>query len=317
MNTDALANPVVLITLAAIMALAVTLTIAVVRTLQTPAKRQTFHEALDYVWSSELDIDTALNKDENTSRNWWEYWANLTSSSGRVVTDEQAPGRVAAGAAIFGAVIGFLIYPGGIVGAVAAGVVALAVLRAILGSEARKRIIAMEKQLPQLLSGLRANLQAGSTPQQSMLAVADDLPSPLGDELRILKTELNVNVPLETALHSLSDRVPSREMKFLVASIEIAVRSGADLDPQLATIQDIVAQRTRIRQKLRAAVAQVKPTQMLALGAVPLMFVVSYRSPDNRAYWMGDGFWMMIVAAALYCLGYYAIRLMVKGVENA
>lgn len=316
-NTDALSNPAVLVTIAAIVGVVVTLTLAVVRTVQAPAKRQNFDQALEYVMSSELDIDTALNTDEQTSQNWSEYWATLTHRSGRVVSHPGAPGRVALGIVIFGIVLGYLVFPGGPVGALVAPVVGLLGMRMFLGGEARKRVIAMEKQLPQLLSGLRANLQAGSTPQQAMLAVADDLPSPLGDEMRMLKKDLNVNVALEIAMEGLAQRVPSREMKFLVSSVEIAVRSGADLDPQLATIEEIVKQRTRIRQKLRAAVAQVKPTQMLAYGAVPLMFFISNRTPDNRAYWFGGGIIMLIVASALYAAGGYLIRFMVKGVENA
>lgn len=317
MTFAALGQPSVLITIAAIMALAVTLTLAVIRTVQAPAKRQAFSQALEHVMSSELDIDTALNKDESTSQNWFQYWATLTDRSGRVVTDPNAPGRTALGVALFTGLFGFLVFPGGPVGLLALPALGLVALRVFLVGEAHKRVMAMEKQLPQLLSGLRANIRAGSTPQQALLTVAEDMPSPLGDEMRMLKRDLNVNVALDVALEGLAARVPSREMKFLVASTEIAVRSGSDLDPQLATIEEIVKQRTRIRQKLRAAVAQVKPTQLLAYGAVPLMLLNSLRMDDNKAYWFGHGVLSLILVGMLYAAGGFVIRLMVKGVENA
>lgn len=316
-NPDVLDSAEVLITVGAIFGLVMVLTLAVVRTIQTPAKRQAFDAALESVMSSELDIDTALNQTDKESKNWFEYWAELTNRSGRVVADDKTPGLTAFGIAIFAAVFGALVFPGGLIGGVAGPLVGVFLMRMVLSNEAGKRVVAMEKQLPQLLSGLRANLQAGSTPQQAMLAVADDMPSPLGDEMRMLKRDLNVNVALEIAMEDLAARVPSREMKFLVSSVEIAVRSGADLDPQLATIEDIVKQRTRIRQKLRSAVAQVKPTKMLAYGAVPLMLFVSMRNEDNKTYWFHDGILMLIVAGTLYAAGGYVIRFMVKGVENA
>lgn len=316
-NPDVLNSPEVLVTVAAIVGLVVTLTLAVVRTVQAPAKRQAFSEALEAVAGSELDIDTALNQTEKESKNWFQYWEELTNRSGRVVTDAKTPGLFAAGTVIFATVFGALVFPGGFVGAIIAPFVGLFLIRMVLASEASKRVVSMEKQLPDLLSGLRANLQAGTTPQQAMLAVADDMPSPLGDEMRMLKRDLNVNVALEIAMEDLAARVPSREMKFLVSSVEIAVRSGADLDPQLATIEEIVKQRTRIRQKLRSAVAQVKPTKMLAYGAVPLMFVISIRNDENKFYWFGSGIIMLILAGVLYAAGGYVIRLMVKGVENA
>ena len=105
-------------------------------------------------------------------------------------------------------------------------------------------------------------------------------------------------------------------MKFLVSSIQIAVRNGADLEPQIEVIQDIVQQRTRIRQKLRSAVAQVKPTQYLALGAVPFMFVVSIRVATQRTFWFTDGLLWLFVAAALWGAGAVILRMMVKSVEN-
>lgn len=317
MNLSLLEDPMVMFTMAAIVAVAVSLTLAVFRTLSAPAKRANFNEALAYVMTSELEIDTALNKDDKTSKGWSEYWADLTAKSGKVVTDPQGPGRVALTLLALGAAVGFLVMPGGVPGLIGVPILAVGGYQMWLKGEARKRVMSMEKQLPNLLSALRANLQAGSTPQQAMLAVADDVPAPLGDELRLLKRDLNVNVNLEVALKDLAKRVPSREMQFLVASVEIAVRSGADLDPQLSTIQDIVQQRTRIRQKLRSAIAQVKPTQFLALAAVPGMFFVSLRTPENRDYWFGSGLFMLIVAAILYGAGYWVIRLMVKGVENA
>ena len=316
-NWDVMSRPEVLVTVAAIIGMTVALTLAVVQTVAAPAKRKAFDEALESVLSSELEIDTALNQTSTNSKDWFEYWADLTSDSGRVIADPKSPGLTALGVVVFAAVFGAFVFPGGFLGGVAGPVLGLFIMRMLLSNEARKRVVAMEKQLPLLLSGLRSNLQAGSTPQQAMLAVADDMPSPLGDELRMLKRDLNVNVALEIAMDGLAARVPSREMKFLVSSVEIAVRSGADLDPQLATIEEIVKQRTRIRQKLRSAVAQVKPTKMLAYGAVPLMLFVSMRNSENRDYWFSGGIIMLVVAGALYAAGGYAIRFMVKGVENA
>lgn len=314
--TPSLSSPPVLLFAVAVMATVVLLFVAVSRELRSPLKRQNFDQALEIIAQSELDIDTALNTTEKKRRGWNEYWAFQFEESGKVIKERQSPGRSAAGIAIFAGLLGFLVVPGGPLGLAVLPVVALAGLWAWLGAEKRKRVMAMEKQLPQLLAGMRANLQAGATAQQAVVSVADDLPEPLGDELRILKRDLNVNVPLEDALKGLADRVPSREMQFLVASIEIAVRSGADLDPQLATIQQIVGQRTRIRQKLRAAVAQVKPTKLLAYGAVPFMFVISVRNPENRAYWFSDGVWFLLIGAFLYLAGGFAIRTMVRSVEN-
>lgn len=314
---SSLKDPLVLALVVAVMGMVILLFLAVVRSTQNPTRRKSFSEALDIIAQSELDIDTALNTEKQAKRNWFEYWDLLTEESGKVVRDKRAPGLAVLGVMVFGAMFGLLVYPGGLMGLLVMPLAALGAARLWLGYERGKRVVAMEAQLPQLLAGMLANLQAGATPPQAVLSVADDMPSPLGDEMRTLKRDLNVNVPLEDALKGLAERVPSREMQFLVASIEIGVRSGSDLVPQLQTIQGIVTQRTRIRQKLKAAVAQVKPTQMLALGAVPLMMFVSMQNPENRAYWFGDGVFILAIGAILYLAGFAVIRTMVRSVENS
>jgi tight adherence protein B len=311
-------EPVVVFTVACIAALAVVLTLAVIRSVTNPLKRQQFDEALAYIASSELDdIDTALNQSTSKKKTWNQYWAEKVRKSGRVVVDPDGPGKAMVITGAFGLMFGILVV--GLPFGLLVPVGLLLVAKSILQSEARKRIATMEKQLPLLLTGMRANLQAGSTVVQAVSSVADDVPQPLGDEIRLLKQDLLLAVPLEQAIKSLADRVPSREMQFLAASMEIAVRCGTDLEPQLAIIQDVVAQRTRIRQKLRAAVGQVKPTAFLAYAAVPLMFLNSNRIPENRVYWFhgGTGMIMLIVVGVLYAAGMFVIRMMVKSVENS
>jgi Flp pilus assembly protein TadB len=121
------------------------------------------------------------------------------------------------------------------------------------------------------------------------------------------------------ALQDLSKRVPSREMQFLVSSIEISVRVGADLDPQIQIIEGIVRQRSRVRGMIRSAVAQAKPTKLLAYCVVPLMLAYSFSNPENKRFWLStDGYGPimlgLIIGLYLSCLA--VVHAMVKGVEN-
>lgn len=314
-----LSEPSVLITIGAVLVLSVTLTMAVLRTIEAPKKRRPFTEAMAFVMASEIDdIDTALNPDEKTRKSWSEYWLDLAQHSGRTFDDPSRPGIIAATVALFGAGLGGLVVIGGPFGAIIMAVALVGLLRAALMMEAKKRIGVMEKQLPSLLSSLRAHIQSGATPQQALLLVADDIPAPLGDELRVLKRELSVNVALEQALEALASRVPSREMKFLVSSVEIAVRAGESLDPQLTRIEEIVAQRTRLRQKLRSALAQVRGTQIIAALAVPGFFLNSLTQQESRDYWFSAaGFLWLSVATGLWVVGLYMQKRITSKVETA
>jgi tight adherence protein B len=160
-------------------------------------------------------------------------------------------------------------------------------------------------------------MHAGVTVQAALMSVADELPSPIGDEVRMVKRDVNVSIPLEQALDTLAQRVNSRQMQFLVASIGIAVRSGSDLVPQLVVIEEIVQQRARIEGKIKSAIALAKPTAILAMAApVIMMLYMSFTDPGYLAWFFGPGILFLGISIGLYAAGVVTIRILVKNVEN-
>jgi len=155
------------------------------------------------------------------------------------------------------------------------------------------------------------------TAQAALVNVADDIPSPLGEEVRQVKRDVNVSMTLDQALDALAKRVPSRQMQFLVASIGIAVRSGSDLVPQLVVIEEIVQQRARIDGKIKSAVALAKPTAILAAAApIVLAGFFVFSDPAYITFFLGEGLLWLLIATGLYVSGLVLIRLFVRGVEN-
>lgn len=293
--------------------------LAVRRTLDNPLHVRGWRAMLEALDSTELgDYDSVLARTDRRGRSWSAYWYDAVTVTGRVTTPA-GPGRVAALVAAVPAVL-VSVTTANPLGGMLVGVAALAVLRAALSRETAHRLLTLETQLPGLLAALRAHLHAGSTIHQALEATASDQPAPLGDEMRRLVADTTVGVPLTDALHALSGRVPSREIQFLAASIDLAVRSGADLGPQLQVIEGILRQRTRIRAKLRVAVAQVTPTKYLALGAPP--FILGYfavTNPDSNRILLHTATGQVIAAicALLYAAGYLTIRAMVTAVERS
>lgn len=284
------------------------------RFISRPADEELFDAQLADLRRSELEEAT----EDETPTGWFAYWDNLYSQTGRTSYTPGTAGKLVLGVAIFAGVLGGLVWPGDLIGGLGFAVGSIVILHAVFTGEKNKRAKTLDRQLPNLLSSLRAQIQSGATPQQALIKVADDIPSPLGDELKLVKAELNVNVPMEDALTSFAERVKSREIKFLVSSIQIAVNSGSDLDPQLGTIQKIVAQRARISQKLATAVAQVQPALWVSGIIIPGAFVFSYTSSENnKEFWTSFyGLLGLGVVAALYVAGLFISRKLVKGVEN-
>lgn len=296
-------------------------------------KDEEFSKTLKDITTSEVE-----NPDEDSDvpspKTWTGYWYKLAVEGGYVppttsTTDENgveklktnysSPSLRAAGLALFGFLIGFFVYPQQLGAGLAFVVGALVLNRIFLVSKAHKRKKLMEKQLPNLINSMRASLQVNLTSTEAFLSQADETPSPLGDELKLVKRDYILSGSIDDALTNFTNRVASREIKFLVSSIKIALASGSDLDPQLKIIQEIIEQRTRISNALASAVASVQPSIWVSGIAIPAGFLYSFfGNPDNQAFWVTPiGLVALGVIAVLYVAGMFIARMMVKKVENA
>jgi Flp pilus assembly protein TadB len=307
----------ILLTVIAVMALAATLTLAVWRTLNRPAGGDRFEDALSKITTGrDVDEDTSIAKSRRPSFSWNDFWYQAVVKAGRTVSEEETPGRLMIGVALLSLFFGVFVYPADSTG-VYVPVLVLGALWAYLNLEQSKRKSGLEKQLPLLLSSLRTQMTAGMTIQAALLNIADDLPAPLGDEIRQVKADVAVSIPLDQSLDALAKRVKSHILQFLVSSIGIALRSGSDLIPQLVTIEEIVRQRARIQGKIRSALALARPTSWLAMGTPGVMAAYLFATnPDYPVFFFGSGFWLLGLALILYAAGVFVVRLLVSNVDK-
>ena len=310
----------ILAILAAILvgATALFLVLSIARASTTSTEYEKFQQSIIDINKSELESDSKKEGYIDT-KTWSGFWLQLVVNTGRVIENPDAPGRGAIVSALVAGAVGFLVWPRDILAGIVFAIGALILGQGYLKYEAKKRTRTLERQLPLLISGLRANLQANQTPESALISVSEEMPAPLGDELKTMSRELAVNVKLSEALTRLADRVPSRDIQFLVSAIKIATDSGADLDPQLKIIQEIVDNRTRLQQKLAAAVASVNPTIWVSAITIPAMFVFQFfSSPQNKDFWFSlYGFICLVIVGFLYAVGLFISKKLVDGVEKA
>lgn len=294
------------------------LVLATGRAASTSTEYEEFKKSIEILNQSELERDRK-EKELIDPKTWTGFWHKLFEATGRTPTTDEQPSQIAAIIAVVMAAIGLLIFPGGLLGLIAMPLGGLALMMAYLKMEAKKRTNTLNKQLPLLISGITANIMASQTPQNALISVADDIPSPLGDELKLMRNELQLSVPLDEALDHLAERVPSRDVKFLVSAVKIAAQSGTDLVPQLKIINHIIVSRTRLQQKLASAISSVSPTIWVSAITIPAMFLFQYFSgEENRDFWFTpQGIVSLIIVGFLYAGGLFVSNKMVKGVEEA
>lgn len=331
MNIDLL----IVISLAAFVGLAIFFSIlAVSRVLRPKIGRDDLDQLIADLRESEISLQ---RRDPNlpAENSWSGRWYKMAIEGGGIPSNPSQPGILALGMTLLGFAIGFLVWPGTVltgfstgsidwVGTSIGGFLLMplgpVILAVTYSFRKNTRLKAIDKQLPNLLSGIRASLKADLTPQQALMEQSKEFPAPLGLELRKMTDEMSLGLPMNQALRNFADRTSSRELKFLVSAISIAIASGADLDPQIKTIQEIVIQRTRIANHLATAISRAQPAIWVTGLAVPLAFIWSfYSSETNKEFWLSFPFGIlcMLAVAIFYGAALVVAYMQVKKIKNS
>ena len=132
--------------------------------------------------------------------------------------------------------------------------------------KAKRRLTALEDQLPDLLTTLAASLKAGHSFRQGIQAVVDEGQEPASKEFKRVLTETSLGRPMDDALAEMAERIGSKNLTFVVTAVTIQRQVGGSL----AGIFDMVAEAVRNRQqfarKIRSLTAAGKMSAYVLLG---------------------------------------------------
>jgi len=143
-----------------------------------------------------------------------------------------------------------------------------------LARRATERARAVRRALPAMLDLLRVSVEAGASLPAALADVGARATGPLAVEWRAVGREVELGVPLETALLAMADRLPQPEVRALCAALERARRHGAPLGRTLAgQARDTrVALRRHVQEE--AAKAGPKIQLVVALLLVPSVLLM-------------------------------------------
>lgn len=100
-----------------------------------------------------------------------------------------------------------------------------------------------DQQLPELMRHFEITLRSGYNIHQSFAILAQDLPQPIGTEVKIISAALEGGSPLLSTLDSWVQRAASRNLDLLVAAIKVQLEVGGNLADKLKFLQQLHAQR--------------------------------------------------------------------------
>lgn len=278
----------------------------------------TYEEQLRELLDDEYN-DTAEEKISIIKR-WNNYWGNIFKQAGfaRYNDDNSKAGRDIIFAGIIIAILVSVIVKNVIAG-ILVPIGLIYGFSMIIRTRANKKQESINSLLPGFIFALKANLQASETIERAMLKVIDTMPSPLYEDLLIVKNKLQANASFQEALLELSEKTSSRDLKFLCACMIQASRSGANMENQLTSIQRVLEARRKVSDEINTAVKATSPAIWLASLIIPALFFASYFMDSNaRTYWFIDPIsWIAIlVTIALYLIGLFLVKKQVDKIKN-
>ena len=173
----------------------------------------------------------------------------------------------------------------------------------------RQRALAM--QLPEALDFLSRVLQAGHSFSTGVQMMSEELPDPLKSEFRRCYEQHSLGQPLEDSLKEMATRIESTDFAFFITAVLIQRQTGGDLSEVLKNISNMIRQRIRLQQHVKAKTAEGRFTGYILVAFPAVMFVlVSFMNPEYAHNLTGTsvGQKMLGVAFGLQMMGLWAIR---------
>lgn len=182
-----------------------------------------------------------------------------------------------------------------------------------------RRLNRFNDQLSDMLNLMVNGLRAGYSTLQAMEAVSKELPSPICDEFRRVVQEMQIGIPMDTALQNLLRRIPSDDLDFVVTAINVQREVGGNLSEILDTISFTIRERVKIKGEVRVITSQVRASgTILALIPIFLTVVLWFMNPKYLMSFMDAGPMCAALAAGLVVfligLGYF-IMMRIAAIE--
>ena len=145
----------------------------------------------------------------------------------------------------------------------------------------KKRIKAATAEFPTAIDIVVRGVKSGLPFQDCLRIIANETRDPLKSEFRKILNDLDVGLPMGTAIQRFAERVPLTEAKFFAIVITIQARTGGSLANSLNNLSVVLRERNKMRGKIKAMSSEAKASGAI-IGSLPVLVaaIMSITSPD-------------------------------------
>lgn len=179
---------------------------------------------------------------------------------------------------------------------------------------ARATVLRIEKFDLQLLDALLSmsnGLKAGFSITQVFESIVEEGKNPIAQEFDLLMRELRLGVKFEVAAENLAKRVPSEDLRIVLAGIEVARQTGGNLTEVFDRLAVVIRERMRVQGRIQSLTAQGR-MQGIVVGLMPfgLAIVLYFMQPVMMIGFVKStaGILAIIVMIILQAMGFLVIR---------
>jgi len=185
----------------------------------------------------------------------------------------------------------------------------------ILKWKKKRKTAKFEKQMPEAMELLARSLRAGHTLPATMELVAQEVPRPLGEEMRITYEEQRLGLSVGQALRRMGERVASQDLRYFVTAVLVQNETGGNLAEILENIGSLIRDRMKLKGKVHTLTAEGRFSALVLMGLPVLTFLALYVM--SREYIMllfSDPLGKKLLAAAIVSMtiGAWVMKKMVS-----
>jgi tight adherence protein B len=175
----------------------------------------------------------------------------------------------------------------------------------------QQRQDAFNRQLPDALTAIGKSLRVGSGLLQALGYAADEVPAPLGAELRRTLRELQLGGEPDLVFNNLSRRVGSKDMDIAITAILIQRDVGGNLSEILSNVTNTIRERAKLHAEIKVMTSRQRLTGNLVAVlpvAVAVLFIAVNPKMGRLLIDNGAGQISLAIGVGFELLGLWLIR---------
>jgi tight adherence protein B len=178
----------------------------------------------------------------------------------------------------------------------------------------KRKTLKIERYMPDAMELLARSLRAGHTLGGTLDLVSQEIPAPLGTEMRITYDEQKLGLSMPQAFRRMGERVASQDLRYFVTAVIIQSETGGNLSEILDNIGLIIRDRLTLKGKVKGLTAEGRFSALI-LSLLPFVtFLALYVM--NRKYVLTlfqDPMGIKLLSGAIIsiCIGIFIMKRMV------